>query len=116
MSDGLVAESLPTRGSRRVAAHFWPGSACCIHMVLCLTPGWGARPRHTKPLHRVAQTVNEALKGGPLAQRPSAKSFGPKPRTPQGRVCYAEVHTSSSELSFGSLSSEALKEAALGSR
>lgn len=29
---------------------------------------------------------------------------------------YAAVHTSSSELSLGSLSSEALKEAALGSR
>ena len=117
MYDCLEAECFPIRRRPWVAARVWLGSACCVHMVLCLTPGLGgAHPRHTKPLHGVAQTVNEALKGGPLSQQPSTKCFGPKPRTRQGRVFYAEVHTSSSELSLGSLSSEALKEAALGSR
>ena len=91
-------------------------SLLCPHGVVPNPGAGGAHPRHTKPLHGVAQTVNEALKGGPLSQQPSTKCFGPKPRTRQGRVFYAEVHTSSSELSLGSLSSEALKEAALGSR
>lgn len=44
---------------------------CYIHTVLCLTLGPGLDSPNTKTLNIVAQTINEALKVGPLWQQPA---------------------------------------------
>lgn len=50
MYDCLEAESFPIRRRQWVAARVWLGSACCVHMVLCLTPGLGGRIPGTQNL------------------------------------------------------------------